>query len=337
MTFTADKPKRGRNVLIWIERSLLMLGVVLAGIYGAARIESRQASRAALKKFAAIHAPVADATSTGVDAERPSITDEDLDRQINLPEVDFTLWGERRILSYQQNGERGIPLAVLRIPKIHLEAPLFDGTDEVTLNHAVGRIAGTAKVGEPGNLGIAGHRDSFFRGLKNVGVGDTIELETLNGTSRYIVENIRVVLPRQVEVLRPTAVPSLTLVTCYPFYFVGSAPQRYIVTASLSPEIKGDAENLGTPSAAMNSTRRTPMNIFNNNSRLLTKGAAGAVLANTPGPGDSVGSGLDRHNHNPWTTRVRHAGEKCGSCCLCRGQRCRAQAGEWAHRTPGRT
>ncbi len=135
--------------------------------------------------------------------------------------------------------QSGVPLAVLTIPKIGLEVPLFDGTDEITLNHAVGRIAGTAQPGEEGNIGIAGHRDGFFRGLKDVEVGDAIELKTRKGTDMYFVDQTQIVKPNQVEVLQPRDVPSLTLVTCYPFYFLGSAPQRYIVTASLS---RGDQQ-----------------------------------------------------------------------------------------------
>jgi sortase A len=169
--------------------------------------------------------------------------------------VDFSLWAEQRIKAYQQDASKrsGIPLAVLRIPKLRLEVPLFDGTDELTLNHAVGRIAGTARPGETGNIGIAGHRDGFFRGLKNVVVGDAIELKTLKGTATYFVDRIQIVSPRQVEVLRPTSVPTLTLVTCYPFYFFGSAPQRYIVTASLSSEKIGGSENsnLSAPATAI--------------------------------------------------------------------------------------
>jgi sortase A len=131
---------------------------------------------------------------------------------------------------------------VLRVPKIHLEVPVFEGTDQLTLNHGVGRIIGTAQPGQPGNLGIAGHRDGFFRGLKDVREGDEIELQTLQGTQSYLVEEIQIVQPENIEVLLPRAVPSLTLVTCYHFYFIGSAPQRYVVTASLLRETKADRE-----------------------------------------------------------------------------------------------
>jgi sortase A len=98
----------------------------------------------------------------------------------------------------------------------------------------VGRIIGTARLGEAGNTGIAGHRDGFFRGLKDIAPGDRVDLALTNQTSHYVVESIRITTPDDVSVLQPTPKASLTLVTCYPFYFVGSAPQRYIVSASFA-------------------------------------------------------------------------------------------------------
>ena len=106
------------------------------------------------------------------------------------------------------------------------------GTDEFTLNRAVGHIGDTALPGADGNTGIAGHRDGFFRGLKDIGPGDAIEVETLRGREVYRVERTWVVDPEDVSVLEPTPGRSLTLVTCYPFYHVGPAPQRYIVRAA---------------------------------------------------------------------------------------------------------
>ena len=109
----------------------------------------------------------------------------------------------------------------------------MEGTDDLSLNRAVGHIAGTPRPGENGNVGIAGHRDGFFRGLKDVSTGDTIEIVTPDGVDKYVIDEITVVNPTDVSVLAPRAQPSVTLVTCYPFYFIGSAPQRYIVRASL--------------------------------------------------------------------------------------------------------
>ena len=147
--------------------------------------------------------------------------------------TDQALWSEARIAKYNETLSQAFapPLAVLRIPKIGLEVPVLPGTDELTLNRAVGAIAGTALPGEVGNVGIAGHRDGFFRGLKDVESGDRLELETLAGKQEYRVTSIRIVDPSEVHVLAPTPRPVVTLVTCYPFYFVGRAPQRYIVQA----------------------------------------------------------------------------------------------------------
>lgn len=125
------------------------------------------------------------------------------------------------------------PLALLRIPALQLEVPVLEGTDEFTLNRGVGRIAGTAMPGEEGNIAIAGHRDSFFRRLEDLSVGEPIELVTLRGTNVYEVDQIRVTTPTDLGVLQPRANSSLTLVTCYPFHFLGPAPSRYVVQASL--------------------------------------------------------------------------------------------------------
>ena len=109
----------------------------------------------------------------------------------------------------------------------------LQGTAELTLNRAVGRIPGTALPGQPGNVALAGHRDGFFRGLKDLEVGDRLELETLAETQEFVVEGLTIVTPDDVHVLDATPSPTLTLVTCYPFYFVGKAPKRYIVRAGL--------------------------------------------------------------------------------------------------------
>jgi sortase A len=149
---------------------------------------------------------------------------------------DFSLWSEKRIQEYQESlaAHFSPALALLRIPKIDLEVPILEGTDDLSLNRAVGHIAGTPRPGENGNVGIAGHRDGFFRGLKDVSTGDTIEIVTPDSVNRYVIDDITVVNPTDVSVLAARAQPSVTLVTCYPFYFIGSAPQRYIVRASLA-------------------------------------------------------------------------------------------------------
>jgi sortase A len=149
--------------------------------------------------------------------------------------VDFKMWSQKRIEAYEHSLLEHFdpPLAILHIAKVDLEAPVLEGTDDLTLNRGVGLIAGTGRPGEEGNIGIAGHRDGFFRVLKDIGPGDTIELMTASRTDVYTVDQVVLVSPSDVSVLQARPGRSLTLVTCYPFYFVGSAPQRYIVQASV--------------------------------------------------------------------------------------------------------
>jgi sortase A len=129
-----------------------------------------------------------------------------------------------------------LPLATLWIEKLNLRVPVFEGTDEWNLNRGVGWIAGTTWPGKAGNVGIAGHRDGYFRGLKDLSEGDLIELFAPTGTTRYVVDEIEIVDPDNVGVLRARKAPSLTLVTCYPFNFIGSAPQRFVLHAAETPK-----------------------------------------------------------------------------------------------------
>ena len=168
-------------------------------------------------------------------------TRHDLDRfaalqveAVHAATPDRSLWSPVRVSAWLKVSREPGPaaLAVLRIPKIRLEVPVLPGTDDPTLDRAVGHIEYTAPPGTDGNSGIAGHRDGFFRGLKDIVEGDTIELDTLDGKETYRVERTWVVDPEDVSVLDPTSSTRvLTLVTCYPFYFVGTAPQRFIVRA----------------------------------------------------------------------------------------------------------
>lgn len=161
-----------------------------------------------------------------------------------LPAVNFTLWSPKRIKDYEDSlaVHFGRAIGILRIPRINLEAPILEGTDNFNLNQGVGRIPGTAAIAAAGNVGIAGHRDGFFRGLKDVVVGDEVEIVMHADTRTYVVDRVIIVDPHDVSVLKSRERPSLTLVTCYPFYFVGSAPQRYIVQASLTHSAVHDRE-----------------------------------------------------------------------------------------------
>lgn len=122
-------------------------------------------------------------------------------------------------------------LAILRIPGIALEVPVNYGTEELVLLRGAGLVEGTALPGSNGNVAIAAHRDTHFSALEDLAVGDRIELVMLDRTQAYVVTDISVVEPTDVHVLADIGEPVLTLVTCFPFYFVGNAPQRFIVRA----------------------------------------------------------------------------------------------------------
>lgn len=129
----------------------------------------------------------------------------------------------------------GSVLGRIEIPRLHVSAVVRVGSDARTLRLAVGYIPGTALPGEPGNMGLAGHRDTFFRRLRDIRARDEIRVDTPRGTYRYRVQGTRIVNPDDVWVLDPTPQPTLTLVTCYPFTYIGSAPRRFIVRARLEP------------------------------------------------------------------------------------------------------
>jgi sortase A len=119
----------------------------------------------------------------------------------------------------------------MEIPRLGLSVIVMEGTSSATLRRAAGHISGTALPGQPGNAGISAHRDTFFRPLRNIRRDDIITLTTALGEYRYRVVSTGIVSPREVSVLDPTEKETLTLVTCYPFYFIGAAPNRFIVRA----------------------------------------------------------------------------------------------------------
>ncbi|MBI4263416.1 MAG: class D sortase [Acidobacteria bacterium] len=125
----------------------------------------------------------------------------------------------------------GSTLGRIEIPRLRISTVIRAEVDARTLRLAVGHIPGTALPGEAGNIGVAGHRDTFFRRLRHIRAGDAIRIVTRDGTFAFRVQDTRVVRPRDTWVLHATPDPTLTLVTCYPFTFIGSAPQRFIVRA----------------------------------------------------------------------------------------------------------
>lgn len=128
---------------------------------------------------------------------------------------------------------RGDWVARLEVPRVDLSATVLEGSDDATLSRAAGHIEDTALPGTAGNAGIAAHRDTIFRPVRHLEIGDVMTVTTADGIYDYRVERTMIVNPEDVYVLDPTDQATLTLVTCYPFTFIGHAPQRFIVQATL--------------------------------------------------------------------------------------------------------
>jgi LPXTG-site transpeptidase (sortase) family protein len=161
-------------------------------------------------------------------------------RLVRVPEPDTALWNATRIEDYAVATEQAgaPPLGVLTISRLGLQAPIYNGTDEFNLDRGLGRIKGMARLDEPGHLGISGHRDGFFRILKDLEVGDRIMVRGTDAVNVFEVQSFSIVDKHDASILKEQDDWKLTLVTCYPFYFVGNAPKRYIVHATpvtLSP------------------------------------------------------------------------------------------------------
>jgi sortase A len=190
----------------WIERTAWAVGITLLGMYGGIRLWAEESRAQAVEEF----------------------------RAMTVAPADQSLWSQQRVVAYAEAQRAGdAPEAVLRIPSLPLEVPVYSDTSDLNLDRGAGRIPGTAGLEQSGNLGLAAHRDGFFRKLKDAELGMEIILEHGGRTLHYHIVEISIVTPEDGSVLAPTSRPSITLVTCYPFYFVGSAPKRYIVRAEL--------------------------------------------------------------------------------------------------------
>ena len=147
-----------------------------------------------------------------------------LDRQMHAEEL-------RTVGLPRHAVKEGDLLGRIEIPRLKVQVAILEGTSSQTLKLGVGHIGGTALPGEPGNVGIAGHRDTYFRALKDIRPDDEIQIETAMGVARYAVDWIQITAPGDSAILPHKSGSALTLVTCYPFYIVGSAPERYVVHA----------------------------------------------------------------------------------------------------------
>jgi sortase A len=183
----------------WAQRLLLASGVVMLGYYGYVQVDTWMFKQRASQRL----------------------------EQLAAYQREHPLQGST---DAQVVGPDGL-IGRLEIPRLGLSAVLFEGTGNSTLRRAAGHIAGTALPGEPGNVGIAGHRDRLFRPLRNIQQNDIITVTRPGSEYRYRVVSTKIVSPDDVAVLDSDGHESLTLVTCYPFYFVGAAPRRFIVRA----------------------------------------------------------------------------------------------------------
>jgi sortase A len=191
---------------VWVSRSLLAIGAGLLGYCAFVLVEGWQFQRAEDRQLEQL--------SQTTEAAGGSVTE-------------VAPAGLRFIPPPAADGLIGR----LEIPRLGVSVIVMEGTGRATLRHAIGHIAGMALPGQSGNVGIAGHRDTFFRPLRNIRQDDIIAVTTPSGTFRYRVVSMSVVQPGNVEVLDDTHDEVLTLVTCYPFYFAGPAPDRFIVRA----------------------------------------------------------------------------------------------------------
>lgn len=266
-------PFRNRpRLLLVIERLLMAAGILAILIYGGARLytwgyqaytaysfeEQLRGRSPSIRGFIshtfdrshrpgiAERKPTAPPRAGGKRGEKesqpdtapPRVDGERLLRDmVHAPEIvpEDKGWSSSRLRAYRKAAPPapGSVMGRLEIPSLDLSVMLLHGTDDWTLNRAVGHIEGTSLPGEKGNLGIAGHRDGFFRCLKDIQKDTNITLTTLKGRFQYRVRDINIARPSDVKYLAPTPSPTLTLVTCYPFHYVGDAPKRYIVTAEL--------------------------------------------------------------------------------------------------------
>lgn len=210
------------RVRYWIELGAWFSGLTLLLLVGVAREWSEHARAHGVETYRRAH----------IQSGHTGVASELVKTHRNPP--DQSLWSKQRVLAFAKSASGAeTPEGLLRIPSLKLEVPIYAGTSEINLNRGAAHIAGTAALAKPGNAGIAGHRDGFFRKLKDVGLDAAVYVDVAGRSLRYRVVDIRVVPPSDVQVLAPTDVPSITLVTCYPFYFVGAAPERYVVRAQL--------------------------------------------------------------------------------------------------------
>lgn len=215
---------------------LMLAGIGLLAVFFAFKHWSAQQSSAGIKAFEEARSTTVHETLLPATQPSPAavgISPVPLNTASWDTSPDTSGWSAQRVEHYRTalDSNNDAPQAILNIDHLSVRVPVFNGASDLNLNRGVARIIGTGRIGETGNLAIAGHRDGFFRPLKDIQLGDRLTLETHFGTETFEVSSIEIVDPSEISVLAPSDTTMVTLVTCYPFYHVGNAPKRFIVKA----------------------------------------------------------------------------------------------------------
>ena len=223
---------RQRTSVRWLEGGLLLLGLVLVGVWLVNSIETRAFQSTESRKLdsALRQEPSTGTPQTPAAAKSPAAQASPQSAAASVSVKSTAVPGSARGSTPAGTAAKGV-LGRIEIPRLRISGMIAEGTDNGTLKRAVGHVVATAQPGEVGNVGLAAHRDGLFRGLGKVRKNDLVRIVTIRGTYTYRVEWMAVVDPHRVDVLDSTAEPSLTLITCYPFDFIGHAPKRFIVRA----------------------------------------------------------------------------------------------------------
>lgn len=214
----------------WIERALLLVGILCLGSYAYAWLDARVYEKLESRRLDAALAQRAAERSARTGTPAAEETDSFDSFRQGAGQAEGQPASEPSE-SFFANLQEGDLIGRIEVPRLGVSAIVLEGVGYRTLRRGVGHIPATALPDQAGNIGLAGHRDSFFRGLKDIRKDDIVDLTTPDGTYSYRVEWTKIVLPKDVDVLDGSGGPELTLVTCYPFYYVGSAPKRFIVRA----------------------------------------------------------------------------------------------------------
>ncbi len=198
--------------------TLILLGAILATLYCTVKLRSVFAMRAA-QQFARV-SQVAGTATTPPESQNEQI-------------IPLSTLASTYVAAPDANQRVGSVIGQLRIDSLNLTAPIISGLTDADLARGIGHVPGTSNAGGLGNMVVAGHRDSFFRPLRNITPGMQVLIHSANGSYRYQVDSTRIVSPEQLEILDVGDRPQLTMITCFPFNYIGAAPKRFIVSAHL--------------------------------------------------------------------------------------------------------